>query len=66
MKEKIYYFKTKHIPLPKKRRYYGSKRHTKYTKTPDIPPVAFIGGLYKTQVEKSGAYKPILGTSHFP
>ena len=37
------------MSLPKKRVWYGSKRNKKYTKTSEIPPVAFIVGLYKTQ-----------------
>jgi len=48
MSGKLYYFHTKHMPLPKKRGWCGSKRHGKYTKTSAIPPVAFIGGLYMT------------------
>jgi len=48
MLENFYYFKTKHMSLPKKRGQHGSKRHEKYSKTCEIPPLAFIGGLYKT------------------
>jgi len=39
MWEKFYYFKTKHMSLPKKRGQYGSKRPKKYSKTSEIPPV---------------------------
>jgi len=48
MSEKFHYFNTKHMSLPKKRGWYGTKRHEKYTETSEIPPEVFIGGLYKT------------------
>ena len=46
MSKKFYYFKTKHISLPK----YASSTVAKDTKTSEIPPVGFIGGLYKVHL----------------